>query len=139
MPHIAAQKRGVDTRANSAGGLLRRVFTWPSLFRPRPVTGQQPDSPVCIANTRFRSYAAVGTAIGTTLDFDVRNVSDKPIHSFHRVQADTGSGTWQPLSAIRPGESTPVRLGVQGKERIAIRVNRVQFADGAVWLCDLWS
>jgi hypothetical protein len=141
MPHIAAQKRDANTRTTSVGSLFRRVFTWPALFRPLPVTDQQPDTPVSIVNTRFRSYAAIGTAVGTTLDFDVRNVSDKPIHSFHlsyssQIQADTGSGTWQPLSPLQPGESAPVSLGIQGKERIVIRVTRVRFADGAIWLCD---
>ena len=138
MPHIGAQKRDGNIRANSAGGLFRRVFTWPAFFRPRPGTEQQPDSPVRIVNTCFRSHAAIGTAVGTTLDFDVRNVSGKPIQSFRlkyssQVKADTGSGTWQPSSAIHPGESTPVSLGVQGKKRIVIRVELVRFADGEVW------
>jgi hypothetical protein len=91
-----------------------------------------------IRNPRFYSHWSWGYGIGATLDYNVVNVSQKPIHSFttsHRSAEpwDTGASGSQPESALKPGDSMSRKDSVSGKSRIALTVDFVQFADGTTW------
>jgi hypothetical protein len=115
-----------------------RIFTWRNYFKSSPAIEQQSDAPLVIRNPRFYSHWSWGYGIGPTLDYNVVNVSQKPIHSFttsHRSAElwDTGASVSQPESALKPGDSMSRKDSVSGKSRIALTVDFVQFADGTTW------
>jgi len=119
----------------SGGG---RIFTWRNYFKSSPAIEQQSDAPLVIRNPRFYSHWSWGYGIGATLDYNVVNVSQKPIHSFTTSRRsaepwDTGASGSQPASALKPGDSMPSKDSVSGKSRIALTVDFVQFADGTTW------
>lgn len=115
-----------------------RVFAWRNFFKPRPVIEVQPDSPLQIAGTRFYSFAAIGSAIGSTLRLEFKNVSRKPIHSFtvsyHSPDPlDTGSFGCQPETLLQPEQSQTNGTSSRGKDAVTFSIDFVQFADGEVW------
>jgi hypothetical protein len=115
-----------------------RIFTWRNYFRSSPDIEQQPDAPLVIRNPRFYSYWSWGYGIGARLDYEVVNVSQKPIHSFFESQrsgepsGSSGSGS-QPEPVLKPGDSTAMGTSVSGKSRVKLTVEFVQFADGTTW------
>jgi hypothetical protein len=115
-----------------------RIFTWRNYFKSSPTTEQQPDAPLVIRNPRFYSHWSWGHGIGGTLDYEVVNVSQKPIHSFttsHRSAEpwDTGASGSHPESPLKPGDSMSMKTSVSGKSRIAMTMDFVQFDDGTTW------
>jgi hypothetical protein len=115
-----------------------RVFTWRNYFKSSPAIEQQSDSPLVIRKPRYYSYWSWGYSIGARLDYEVVNVSQKPIHSFfesHRSgeASDSGGSGLQPEPALKPGASTAMHTSVSGKGRVTLKVEFVQFADGTTW------
>src|SRR5262249_31996383 len=99
---------------------------------------QQPDAPLVIRNPKFSSHWSWKHGIITALNYDVVNVSQKTIHSFMQSLHSGESGgieasSSQPESALRPGESMHTGISVSGKNRVALKVDFVQFADGTTW------
>lgn len=124
--------------AFSSAASAGRIFTWRNYFKPSPGIEQQSDAPLVIRNPRFYSHWSWGYGIGGTLNYDVVNVSQKPVHSFYESQ-DSGEpqgpgGTLsQPESALKPGDSMSARTSVSGKGRVTLTFEFVQFADGTTW------
>ena len=124
--------------AGSSARSLGRIFTWRNYFRSSPAIEQQSDAPLVIRNPRFYSHWSWGYNIGDTLEYDVINVSKKPVHSFFESQ-DSGEpqgrgGTGaRPESALKPGDSMSHRISVSGKGRGTLTFEFVQFADGTTW------
>jgi hypothetical protein len=124
--------------AFSSAASAGRIFTWRNYFKSSPDIEQQPDTPLEIRNPRFYSYWSWGYGIGPTLNYDVVNVSQKPIHSFFESQrsgepsGSSGSGS-QPEPALKPGDSTARKTSVSGKGRVKLTVEFVQFDDGTTW------
>jgi len=122
----------------SSAQSLGRIFTWRNYFRRSPAIEQQSDSPLVIRNPRFYSHWSWGYVIGPTLNYDVVNVSQKPVHSFFDSQ-DSGEpqgpgGTLsQPELALKPGDSMSHGTSVSGKSRVRLTFEFVQFADGTTW------
>jgi hypothetical protein len=116
-----------------------RIFTWRNYFKSSPAIEQQSNAPLVIRNPRFYSHWSWGWyGIVATLDYDVVNMSQKPIHSFttsHRSAEpwDIRSGGSHPESALKPGDSMSLKDSVSGKSRITLTVDFVQFADGTTW------
>jgi hypothetical protein len=114
------------------------IFTWRNYFKSSPAIEQQADAPLVIRNPRFYSNWSWRRGISATIDHDVVNVSQKPIHSFttsHRSTEpwDTGASGSQPGSALKPGDSMSMKVSMSGKSKIALTVDFVQFADGTTW------
>jgi hypothetical protein len=114
------------------------VWAWRDFLKEQPVVAEQPGAPVRIVGARFYSFMSLGSSVGSVLTFDVENVSRKPIHSFtlshHSPDpVDTGSGGYQPEAVLKPGQSEAVKISVQGKGRMVLVVDFVQFADGSTW------
>src|SRR5262245_47893468 len=102
-----------------------RIFTWRNYFKSSPAIEQQSDAPLVIRNPRFYSHWSWRYSIGPTLDYNVINVSQKPIHSFttsHRSAEpwDTGASVRQPESTLKAGDSMSMKDSVSGKSRIAL-------------------
>jgi len=115
-----------------------RVFAWRNPFKPLPLIEEQADCPVRLVSPRFYSFMSPGSAVGSVLKLDVRNVSDSPIHSFtisyHSSEpTDTGSGGWRPETLLLPGRSATIGISSNGDDRVIFSVDFVQFANGAVW------
>lgn len=115
-----------------------RVFAWRNPFKPQPIIEEQEYCPVRLVSPRFYSFMSIGSSIGTVLKLVVKNVSDKPIHSFtvsyrSSEPTDTGSGGWQPETLLLPGQSHTIGTSSQGDDRVTFTVDFVQFADGDVW------
>ena len=91
-----------------------------------------------ILNTKFYSYACLGSAIGTELAFDVENSGEKPIHSFSTshwspISYDVGSSGTRPPLPLEPGQKISHRIITSGKARLTLMIQFVQFLDGSVW------
>lgn len=118
-----------------------RVFAWRNFFKPQPVIEEQPGSPLRIVDTRFYSFMAIGSSVGSVLKLDFKNVGGRPIHSFHVSYyspdpLDTGGFGCQPQTLLRPGHVETTGISSRGTERIMFAVDFVQFADGDVWYSD---
>jgi hypothetical protein len=116
----------------------RRIFRWRNYLRADPVISQRPDSPMRILNTKFYWYAALGSAIGTELVFDVENSGEKPIHSFSTshwspISYDVGSSGTRPAAPLQPGQKLSQLIITSGKARLTLTIQFVQFLDGSVW------
>jgi hypothetical protein len=95
---------------------------------------------LCVINTRFYSYTAIGYSIGCWLTFDVENISNKPIHSFSfsyysKDQLDTGASGCQP-EIIKTGQTRTIKIDIRGKDRITLSLDFVQYIDGEMWFSD---
>jgi hypothetical protein len=124
--------------AVSAGPSVGRIFTWRNYFRSSPAIEQQSDAPLVIRKPRFYSYWSWGYGIGTMLNYDLVNVSQKPIHSFTTSERSAepggaGASGSQPETALKPGESMPTKISVSGKRMLTLTVDFVQFDDGTTW------
>jgi hypothetical protein len=124
--------------AFSSAASVGRIFTWRNYFKSSPDIEQQPDTPLVIRNPRFYSDWSWRYEIGATLNYDVVNVSQKPIHSF--FESESSGEPWgpsgslsQPEPALKPGDSTAMKTSVSGKSRVKLTVEFVQFADGTTW------
>lgn len=118
-----------------------KVFAWRNPFKPQPIIEEQANCPVRLVDPRFYSFMSIGSSIGSVLKLDVKNVSNKPIHSFvvsyrSSEPTDTGSGGWQPETLLLPGQSHTIGTSSQGDDRVTFSVDFVQFADGDVWYAD---
>ncbi len=115
-----------------------RVFAWRNFFKPQPIIEEQAICPVRLVHPRFYSFMSIGSSIGSVLNVAVKNVSDKPIHSFtisyHSLEpSDTGSIGVQPEALLQSEQSQDVSISSNGNERVTFSVDFVQFADGDVW------
>jgi hypothetical protein len=148
-PRFAIAFLTFTTAALAAGGSARigrkvwspEVFAWRNFFKTQPLIEEQAGCPVRLVHARFYSFMAIGSAIGTVLRIDVKNVSYKPIYSFtisHRSPepTDTGSGGWHPEKLLQSGQSETIGLSSNGDDRVTFTVDFVQFADGTVWYSD---
>jgi hypothetical protein len=135
---VPGMRNGYSLIAFSSAASPGRIFTWRNYFKSSPGIEQQPDTPLVIRNPRFYSYWSWGYGIGAWLDYEVVNVSQKPIHSFFESQrsgepwGSSGSGS-QPEPALKPGDSTARKISVSGRSRVNLTVEFVQFADGTTW------
>lgn len=115
-----------------------RVFAWRNPFKPEPATEEQFDCPVRLIHPRFYSFMSIGSSVGSVLQLDARNVSDKPIHSFvvsyrSPEPTDTGAIGVQPEIVLRPDQVETIGVSSNGNDRVSFSVDFVQFADGDVW------
>ncbi len=117
----------------------RRVFTWRNLFRAAPRVAEQPGCPLQPLRPRFYSHASLGSRIATTLRLDLRNISDKTIHSYfwrHQspvMKANGGFGC-RPQGGMAPGTCHQEAAYLPWRGRLTITIDLVQFADGTIWL-----
>lgn len=115
-----------------------RVFAWRNPFKPQPMIEEQLDCPMRLVHPRFYSFMSAGSSVGSVLQLDAENVSDKPIHSFtvsYRSQepTDTGAIGVQPEIVLRPHQVETIGVSSNGNDRVGFSVDFVQFADGDVW------
>lgn len=118
-----------------------RVFAWRNFLKEQPIIKDRSTSPLRIVNTRFYSFASFVSSVGSVLKFDLRNVSDRPIHSFtvsyySPDPLDTGAIGVQPEEILQPGRSMDAGISARGKDRISLMVDFVQFVDGSTWYSD---
>ncbi len=118
-----------------------RVFAWRNPFKPQPIIEEQTNCPVRLVRPRFYSFMSIGSSIGSVLKVDVKNVSDKPIHSFtisyHSPEpTDTGSGGWHPETLLQPKQSHTIGTSSNSDDKVTFSVDFVQFADGDVWFAN---
>jgi hypothetical protein len=114
------------------------IFSWRNYFKSSPAIEQQSDSPLEIRNPRFYSHWSWRHGISATIDYDVVNVSQKPIASFIDSQRSgehsrPGGAFYKPGSALKPGDSMSMKISVSGKSKVTLTVDFVQFADGTTW------
>lgn len=114
------------------------VFAWRNPLKPQPITEEQVDCPVRLVSPRFYSFMSIGSSIGSVLKIDVKNVSDKPIHSFfisyHSIDfLDNGGIGIQPETLLQPNQSETIGTSSRGKDTVTFSVDSVQFADGEIW------
>jgi hypothetical protein len=112
-----------------------RVFAWRNPFKPQPIIEEQVNCPVRLVRPRFYSFMSIGSTIGSVLKIDVKNVSDKPIHSFtisyHSPEpTDTGGGGWHPETLLQPEQFHTIGTSSNGDDKVIFSVDFVQFADG---------
>ncbi len=115
-----------------------RVFAWRNPFKPQPIIEAQANCPVRLVRPRFYSFMSIGSAIGSVLEIDVINVSNKPVHSFtisyrSLEPTDTGSGGWHPEILLQPEQFHTISTNSNGNDTVTFSVDFVQFADGDVW------
>ena len=115
-----------------------RVFAWRNFFKSPPAVEAQANCPVRLEHPRFYSFMSIGSSVGSVLKLDVKNVGDKPIHSFtisyqSPEPTDTGSIGVHPEAPLRPWRSEGIGISSNGDGRIIFSVDFVQFADGDVW------
>ena len=124
----------------SGGGVTRRrVFTWRNLLRSPPRIAHQPGCPLQVLRPRLYSYASIGSRIRTSLRFDLRNVSDKTIHSYFwrhasRVKEANGGFGCQPDGGLSPDAHQHEIADLGWRGPITLTIDFVQFRDGEVWL-----
>ena len=117
----------------------RRVFTWRNPFRSAPRVAAQPDCPLQVLRPRLYSFASLGSRIETMLRFDIRNISDKTIHSYfwrHAspvMEANGGFGC-QPQGGLPPGACQHETAYLPWRGPLTITIDFVQLSDGTVWL-----
>jgi len=118
-----------------------RVYAWRNPFNPQPIIEEQTNCPVRLVRPRFYSFMSIGSSIGSVLKLDVKNLSDKPIHSFtvsyHSPEpTDTGSIGVQPETLLQPEHSSNISTSSNGDDRVTFSVDFVQFADGDTWFAN---
>ena len=118
-----------------------RVFAWRNPFKPEPIIEEQANCPLLFVRPRFYSFMSVGSAIGSVLKADARNVSGKPIHSFtisfHSSEpSDTGSIGVQPETLLQPNQTQNIGTSSNDNDTVTLSVDFVQFADGEVWFAE---
>ena len=133
------QARGILI-ARAAPGPSRRLFRyrWRNWFRSAPKRASQPGCPLEVLDPRFYS-CVLGTRIATFLQFNIRNVSGRTIHSYSWRHASpvpraNGGFVCQPERGLRPGECHRESAHMTWRGPITITVDFVQFADGTTWL-----
>ena len=115
-----------------------QVFAWRNPFKLQPIIKEQANCPVRLVSPRFYSFMSIGSSIGSVLELDVENVSDKPIHSFFVSYdsldpLDTGGMGIQTETCLQPKQSHTIGNSSRGNDRVTFSVDFVQFADGDVW------
>jgi hypothetical protein len=114
------------------------VFAWRNPFKPQPIIEEQTNCPMRLDSPRFYSFMSIGSSIGSVLKLDVRNVSNKPIHSFNisyysLEPSDIGSMGVQPERLLQPEHSQVIGESFNGNDTVTFLVDFVQFADGDIW------
>jgi hypothetical protein len=117
-----------------------RVFAWRNPLKPQPIIEEQPGCPLHAVSPRFYSFMSIGSSIGSVLNIDLKNISNKPIHSFSVSfyspdPLDSGGSGWHP-PLLQPGQLQTISNSSRGKDRVKFSVDFVQFADGDVWYSD---
>ncbi|MGI8669407.1 MAG: hypothetical protein ACR2J3_06085 [Aridibacter sp.] len=115
-----------------------KVFAWRNPFKPQPIFEKQPNCPVRFVRPRFYSFMSIGSSIGSVLNIDLVNISNKPIHSFmvsyHSSEpADTGASGCELESLLQPKQFYTIGNSSDGDDRVTFSIDFVQFADGDVW------
>jgi hypothetical protein len=115
-----------------------QVFAWRNPLKPHPRIERQAGCPVSLIKPRFYSFMSLGSSIGSVFKLDVKNVSDKPVHSFNisfrsSDPLDTGAIGVQPETILRPEHAFTAGHSSRGNDQLAVCVDFVQFADGDVW------
>jgi hypothetical protein len=141
---MAVNEDGVRFEARGrvihAGAVTRRrVFTWRNPVRRPPRTANQPGCPLQVIRPRLYSYASLGSRIGTSLRFDLRNISDKTIHSYFwrhasPVREANGGFGCQPDVGMSPDTHHQEIADLGWRGPITITIDFVQFLDGGLWL-----
>jgi hypothetical protein len=117
----------------------RRVLTWRNLVRSRPRIADQLGCPLQVLRPRLYSYASLGSRIGTSLRFDLRNIGDKTIHSYFwrhasPVKEANGGFGCQPDGGMSPDTHHQEIADLGWRGPITVTIDFVQFRDGEVWL-----
>lgn len=117
------------------------VFAWRNPLKRQPIIEEQINCPVRLVRPRFYSFMAIGSSVGSVLKLDVKNVSDKPIHSFtvsydSLESTNTGSGGWHPETLLQPEQFHTIGTSSNGDDTVTVSVDFVQFADGDVWFAN---
>lgn len=118
-----------------------QVFAWRNPYKPQPIIEEQANCPVRLVRPRFYSFMSIGSSVGSTLKLDIKNLSEKPIHSFtisfdSLKPSDTGSIGVQPETLLQPKQSQSIGTSSNGSDTVTFSVDFVQFADGDVWFAD---
>jgi hypothetical protein len=117
------------------------VFAWRNSLKRQPIIEEQINCPVRLVRARFYSFMAIGSSVGSVLKLDVKNVSDKPIHSFtisfnSPEPTDTGSIGVHPETLLQPEQFHTIGTSSNGDDTVTVSVDFVQFADGDVWFAN---
>lgn len=118
-----------------------RVFAWRNPFKPQPIVEEQADCPVDLVRPRFYSFMSVGSSIGSVLNIDLKNISNKPIHSFmisysSSEPLDRGASGYQLERLLKPEQFYTIGTSSRGTERVTFSIDFIQFADGDVWFAN---
>jgi len=92
-----------------------------------------------VLRPRLHSYASIGSRIGTSLRFDLRNIGDKTIHSYFwrhasRVREANGGFGCQPDGGLSPDTQRQELAHLGWRGPITVTIDFVQYRDGEVWL-----
>jgi hypothetical protein len=138
--HQVRYEARLVARAMPAGSATRRrVFTWRNFVRSRPRIADQPACPLQVLRPRFYSHASIGSRIGTSLRFHLRNVSGKAIHSYYwrhasPVREANGGFGCAPDGGLGPDAQHEESAWLAWPGLITITIDFVQFHDGEIWL-----
>lgn len=118
-----------------------RVFAWRNPLKPQPSFEEQEDCPACFINPRAYSFMSIGSSVGTTLKIDLKNLSDKAIHSFmvsyfSEEISDSGGMGIQPEEPLQPKQFCTIGTRLNGNKPPTFSVDFIQFADGDVWFAN---
>lgn len=118
-----------------------KVFAWRNPFKLQPIIEEQPDSPLRVVDARFYSFMSIGSSVGSVMNLDLKNISNKPIHSFfvsYRSpdRLDTSGAGIQPEILLQQGQTQTVGDSSRGRERVTFSIDFVQFADGNTWFAN---
>lgn len=118
-----------------------RVFAWRNFLRKRPGIERQPTVPLLLMRPRFYSFIPYDTSVGSVLEFEVKNVSGKPVHSFtvsYTAAPPFHGGAFgcQPREGLQAGKTQPSKISARDKEIISLSIDFVQFTDGITWYAD---
>lgn len=97
---------------------------------------KQPDCPL-----QFCSFTSIGSSIDSILKVDIKNISNKPIHSFSvtyhsREPAGHSIGGWGHEILLPPGQSYTLNVSCKDKRGLRFSIDFVQFATGDVWYAE---
>jgi hypothetical protein len=117
----------------------RRVFTWRNFVRSRPRIADQPACPLQVLRPRFYSHASIGSRIGTSLRFDLRNISGKAIHSYYwrhasPVKEANGGFGCAPHGGLAPDGQHEESAWLAWRGLLTVTIDFVQFQDGGIWV-----
>lgn len=115
-----------------------RVFAWRNPLRQPPQIDLRHDSPLLISNPRYYSFMSIGSGVGGVLRFDIRNRSNKPIHSYdcrYYSPVSVGNGSYgsRPEEGLLPGQSRDDSISAHEYAPLTLTIDFVQFADGTTW------